>query len=184
MKQTTKMRKSKLEYFINAVTYSIERMLDATVDELIYKSVALRIKFIRVFLPKNLKERFDAHLKRNENVMAMVRRQNGYWGAKKILELLFIFLECAILISSTILFDRFKISHPEIGIPIEVPIISMVLIFFILSFPVSNAIDKDIYEAYARIFDKKDKEWHTKWRLITIVICVCIVGGLFIAFKI
>ncbi len=60
----------------------------------------------------------------------------------------------------------------------------MVLIFFILSFPVSNAIDKDIYEAYARIFDKKDKEWHTKWRLITIVICVCIVGGLFIAFKI
>ncbi len=86
------MRKTKFEYFINAVMYSIERMLDATVVELIYKSVALRLKFIRMFLPKNLKRRFDARLKRNENWMTMVRRQDGYWGTKKIFELLFIFL--------------------------------------------------------------------------------------------
>ncbi len=169
------MRKRKLEYFMNAIIYSLDRMADATAGELIYKSVAVLIKFIRLFLPKNLKERFDAHLKRNEKGRAMVRRQNSYLNAKRLIPLLCAFFGCAIYIFLDKMFERLKI-HVDSSI---IDISAIILIFFIFK-PFFNTIDDDIYAGYAKFFDKKDKEWHIRWRLITIALCVSIFLGFFL----
>ena len=180
-KWTTEMRKSKFEYFINAVVYSLDRMMDATGSELIYKFVFLLIRFIRLFLPKNLRQRFDIQLKRNESVMPMIRRHSCYVNAKQFIQLLCVFLTFFFFIFTHILFKRLKSVYPQIVIPIDVIIIFILIIFYFLLFtPISNAIDEDVYMGYAKIFDKKDKDWHTKWRLITIFLSACILSSVFI----
>ncbi len=171
------MRKRKFEYFMNAMTYSIERMLDATVSEPIHKLFLLKAKFIRLFVPKNLKGRFDARIRQAVTLNNQWRRSKSNVGAIYLFKILFVVL----FIFYMIIVHKIIEALPEYNIP-EKALTFIPPIIFI--FIVLRAIDDDIYAVYARIFDKKDKEWHLKWRLITIVICACIFGSLFIMFKI
>lgn len=158
---------NRLEYYVRAVYYSL-CLLDWNFGVFISKSTNRFMSFLLYILTtKAFRNRHHEYLKRMRDTSEQMLRVPSYSCDYYTKRWLYFYP------MSITLFALGLIDKNILFMPLWLRFVLLFIPSLALYIPIDNFFDNDKRnKRYIKKFKKKDKQWHTKWKAITIFLCL------------